>query len=116
MNYANSTFASAPENGIDDRALKQALVGGLCGLVAGRIFSKVSKVAALALSGGFWLLHLLQHQNYIVVDRDKLLGDLKNLVYNLKGVSNIGRLSAYFGEDCQYIALGFSGGFLLGIG
>ncbi|GIY19587.1 uncharacterized protein CDAR_274001 [Caerostris darwini] len=115
MNYTDSTFASASDNGNDDRTLKQALVGGLCGLVAGRIFSKVSKMAALALSGGFWLLHLLQHQNYIVVDGDKLLGELKNLASNLKGVSDIGRLSAYFGEDCQYIALGFSGGFLLGI-
>ncbi|GBM86480.1 hypothetical protein AVEN_146324-1 [Araneus ventricosus] len=117
--YNVTEFPSASDEdfhgGVNDLILKQFLIGGLCGLVAGRIFARVNKIAALALSGGFFIFHILHHKGYITLDSDKLMESASHIA-NWRESLSVESVASFFGEDCKFVALGFSGGFILGMG
>ncbi|XP_054574347.1 FUN14 domain-containing protein 2-like [Eptesicus fuscus] len=102
----------------------QLLIGGVTGWCTGFIFQKVGKLAATAVGGGFFLLQLANHAEYIKIDWQQVEKDMKKAKEHLKAqrsthipmeVKSKAEEIALFVKTNILLAGGFLGGFLLGM-
>ncbi|XP_070273057.1 FUN14 domain-containing protein 2-like [Myotis yumanensis] len=102
----------------------QLIIGGVTGWCTGFIFQKVGKLAATAVGGGFLLLQLANHAEYIKIDWQQVEKDMKKAKEQLKGqrstqfpmeVKSKAEEIVLFVKTNIILAGGFLGGFLLGM-
>ncbi|XP_036281108.1 FUN14 domain-containing protein 2-like [Pipistrellus kuhlii] len=102
----------------------QLLIGGVTGWCTGFIFQKVGRLAATAVGGGFFLLQLANHAEYIKIDWQQVERDMKKAKEHLKSqrsthipmeVKSKAEEIALFVKSNILMAGGFLGGFLLGM-
>lgn len=102
----------------------QLLIGGVTGWCTGFIFQKVGKLAATAVGGGFFLLQLANHAEYIKIDWQQVKKDVKKAKEQLKAqrsthipveVKSQAEEIMLFVKTNILLAGGFLGGFLLGM-
>ncbi|KAG8192778.1 hypothetical protein JTE90_019097 [Oedothorax gibbosus] len=112
---------------VSKSAWKNLLLGGLCGVISGKIFSKGFKIAAIATAGGLLLIHTMNRQGIITIDKDKMTEAAKNAKSEVQRkiqdhidfedgtLPRINNIYEYIGGDSKYIVIGFAGGFVLGL-
>jgi len=101
-------------------AAKQMTVGGLSGWVAGFVFTKVGKMAAMSVGGSLLVLQLATHQGYVKVNWTKVNREVSKAKKEIekrasKRLPWILEEAEDFVKDNVFLATGFAGGFLLGI-
>lgn len=100
----------------------QIAMGGVTGWCAGVLFQKVGKLAALAVSGGFLLLHIANHSGCVQTAWKRVEKDVNKAKKMKKGankeapeINTTSEEAIEFIRQNIVIPSGFVGGFLLGL-
>lgn len=101
-------------------AAKQVGVGTVSGIFSGWLFVKVGKLAAVSLGTSILLIQIAQHQGYIQINWDLVQSRMRVAQSSAKKAAN--RHCPGFVRSCKmfvqkniFLALGFGGGFLIGL-
>ncbi|XP_078612977.1 FUN14 domain-containing protein 1-like [Branchiostoma floridae x Branchiostoma japonicum] len=101
----------------------QIAVGGVSGWCAGYLFSKVGKLAATAVGGGFLLLQIANHAGYVKINWKRVEKDMEKYKKEIgkqaekayPDVAQILQQAKTFMQENMVVAGGFAGGFLIGL-
>lgn len=127
MEEINDLFPDIDSVDAGKSACKNLLLGGLCGLISGKIFSKGFKMAAISATGGLILIHAMNRQGLITIDKDKMATAAKNVKNEVQRkvqdhiefkdgtLPRIKNFTEYVGGYSKYSVVGFAGGFILGL-
>lgn len=101
-------------------AAKQLGVGTVSGLLAGWLFVKVGKMAAMSLGTSLLLIQVAQHQGYIQINWNRIQTQMNVAKSTARNAAH--RHYPGFIKSCKefvqknmFLALGFGGGFFIGI-
>lgn len=103
-----------------ETALKQAGIGAATGMLSGFLFVKVGRVAAATIGSTVLLIQIAQHQGYVQINWDKVRRTSQAAERELRRVANSQMPGVFenfrvFLQENLFLAVGFGGGFLLGM-
>jgi len=99
---------------------RQVFLGGVSGWLTGFLAMKVGKAAATAIGGGIILLQIANYKGYININWNRLNRDVEKIGKQIQTEAS-GKKKDWsdkirtYAQDNTYTAVGFSGGFLIGL-
>lgn len=87
------------------------MLGTVCGIISGKLVRKVSRLAAIGLAGGVLAIYALNRQGIVTVDQEKM----SNAVQTVKEKVPDRNLPRMGENDLKLVAVGFAGGFAIGV-
>lgn len=99
----------------------QLALGTACGFVSGKLFRKVSKLAAIGLAGGVLAIYALNRQGIVTVDQEKMSNAVQKVKDKVqekvqgRNLPQMDDVAQHVGDELKFVVVGFAGGFVIGM-